>query len=147
MPKLAGMAQEIGNEIGKRERITPLFRRLNELERYLEPASATESGLSLEARGELILNEETRLRKINDLLDKVKERKSVLDSETIKDVPNMEGKLLELTKVHLDQSNRTEEWSEEVFGLIEQYNDIVDSITKTFIEYDKVLSKAEEASK
>ena len=110
VPKLAGMAQEIGNEIGKRERITPLFRRLNELERYLEPASATESGLSLEARGELILNEETRLRKINDLLEKVKERKSVLDSETIKDVPNMEGKLLELTKVHLDQSNRTEEW-------------------------------------
>ena len=44
---ITGIAQEIGDCIGKKERIVPLFRRLNELEKHLEPASATESGLSL----------------------------------------------------------------------------------------------------
>ena len=145
VPKVASMAQEVGDAIGKHERIVPLFRRLNELEKYLEPSAATETGLSLEARAELVLNEEDRLRKINATLEIIKEKKSVLDSETLKHVPSLEGKLLELTKIHLDQSQRCDEWSEEALGHVEQYNEVIDAITKTFIEYDKVLSAAEEA--
>ena len=147
VPKLTSIAQEFGDAIGRRERITPLFRRLNELEKYLEPAAATETGLTLEARAELILNEEDKLRQTNAMLDKVKESKNVLDSETLKNVPSMEGKLLELTKVHLDQSDRCEEWSDGTLELIEQYNDVIEAVTKTFIEYDKVLTAAEEVSK
>ena len=65
----SGIAQEIGDSIGKKDRIVPLFRRLNELEKHLEPASATESGLSLEARAELILNEEKQIRQTNNFLE------------------------------------------------------------------------------
>ena len=105
VPKLTGIAQEIGDCIGKKERIVPLFRRLNELEKHLEPASATESGMTLEARAELILNEEHQIRQTNNLLEQVKVKKSVLDSETLKNVPSMEGKLLELTKLHLSRQD------------------------------------------
>jgi len=146
VPKLTGIAQEIGDSIGKKDRIVPLFRRLNELEKHLEPASATESGLSLEARAELILNEEKQIRQTNNFLEQVKAKKSVLDSETLKNVPSMEGKLLELTKLHLHQQNQCEEWSNEALELVEQYNEVIDTLTQTFIEYDKVLTAAEEAA-
>merc|ERR1711874_677917 len=78
VPKLTGIAQEIGDCIGKRDRIVPLFRRLNELEKHLEPASATESGLSLEARAELILNEEKQIRQSNNLLEQSEPKKVFL---------------------------------------------------------------------
>ena len=112
----------------------------------MEPASALESGLSIEARAELIVNEEKQIRQTNSLLEQVKAKKSVLDSETLKNVPSMEGKLLELTKLHLDQHNRCEEWSNESLDLVQQYNDVIDTLTQTFIEYDKVLTAAEEAA-
>jgi hypothetical protein len=146
VPKLTGIAQEIGDCIGKKERIIPLFRRLNELEKHLEPASAAESGLSLEARAEVILNEEKQLRQTNNLLEQVKSKKSVLDSETLKNVASMEGKLLELTKLHLDQQSQCEDWSNEALDLVEQYNGLIDTLTQTFVEYDKVLTAAEEAA-
>merc|ERR1711935_876331 len=146
VPKLTGIAQEVGDCIGKRERIVPLFRRLNELEKHLEPASATESGLSLEARAELILNEEKQIRQSNNLLEQVKAKKSVLDSETLKNVPSMEGKLLELTKLHLDQQSQCEDWSNEALDLVEQYNGLIDTLSQTFVEYDKVLTAAEEVA-
>ena len=143
VPKLAGIAQEVGDGLGRRERIAPLFRRLNELENLLDPASNVQSGLTLESRAELILSEEAKLKETNAMLEQVKDKKKVLDSESIKNVPSLEGKLLELTRIHLEQNAQGEQWSDEALKLIEQYNDVIDSITKAFIEYDKVISAAE----
>lgn len=147
IPKLAGMAQKVGDAIGHRDRIMPLFRRMNELEKLLEPASAAETGLTLEARAELIMSEEQRLREDNALLEQVKDKKNVLNSEALRNVPNLEGQLLQLTKVHLQQNQDCEQWSDEVLQLIDQYNEVIESLTKTFIDYDKVLSAAEEKVK
>ena len=147
IPKLAGMSQDIGDSLGRRERIVPLFRKLNELEKYLEPTSAIETGMSIPARAELILAEENEIRKTNDFIERVKDSKSVLDSQAIKNVGSLEGKLAELTKVQLDQNHKGEEFSEDTLNLVEQYNDIVDALTKTFIEYDNLLSAAEDISK
>lgn len=145
VPKLASFAQEIGDALGRRERITPLFRKLNELEKYLDPAASVEVGLSIEARAELILAEEARLRKANELFDSVKAKKSVLDSEALKNVPSLEGKLNQLAKIHLDQNAKGHSLTEESLNLIDQYNEAVEAITQTFVEYDKALTAAEEA--
>ena len=147
VPKLAGIAEEVGDGIGRRERIAPLFRRLTELEKLLDPASNVQSGLSLESRAELILSEESKLKQTNSMLEQVKEKRKVLDSESIKNVPSLEGKLLELTRIHLEQNAQGEQWSDEALKLIEQYNDVIDTITKTFVEYDKIITAAEETSK
>ena len=141
------MAQDIGDSLGRRERIVPLFRKISELEKYLEPASAVETGMSLQARAELILSEENQIRQTNEYLEKVKNSKSVLDSQAIKDVNSIEGKLAKLTKVQLEQNQKGEQFSEETLILVQQYNEIVDALTKTFIEYDKLLTAAEEDSK
>ena len=77
------------------------------------------------------------------MLDQVKDKKKVLDSESIKNVPDLESKLLDLTRIHLEQNAQGDQWSGDVLKLIEQYNDVIDSITKAFIEYDKIISAAE----
>ena len=77
----------------------------------------------------------------------MKKSKSVLDSQAIKDVNSIEGKLAKLTKVQLEQNQKGEHFSEETLILVQQYNEIVDALTKTFIEYDKLLTAAEENSK
>ena len=143
VPKLAGIAQEVGDGLGRRERIAPLFRKLNELENLLDPASNVQSGLTLESRAELILSEESKLKETNAMLDQVQDKKKVLDSESIKNVPDLESKLLDLTRIHLEQNAQGDQWSGDVLKLIEQYNDVIDSITKAFIEYDKIISAAE----
>ena len=56
-------------------------------------------------------------------------------------------KLAKLTKVQLEQNQKGEHFSEETLILVQQYNEIVDALTKTFIEYDKLLTAAEENSK
>ena len=143
VPKLASIAQEVGDGLGRRERIAPLFRKLNELENLLDPASNVQSGLTLESRAELILSEESKLKETNAMLDQVQDKKKVLDSESIKNVPDLESKLLDLTRIHLEQNAQGDQWSGDVLKLIEQYNDVIDSITKAFIEYDKIISAAE----
>ena len=147
VPKLSGMSQEIGDAIGRRERIVPLFRKLNELEKYLEPSSAVETGMSLTARAELILSEENQIRNTNDMLERVKDTKAVLDSQAIKDVSSLEGQMAKLTKIQIEQNQKGDQLSEESLELIGQYNDIVEALTSTFMEYDKLLTAAEEAAK
>ena len=55
--------------------------------------------------------------------------------------------MAKLTKVQLEQNQKGENFSEETLILVQQYNEIVDALTKTFIEYDKLLTAAEENSK
>ena len=46
MPRLSDIAKEIGNSVGTRERITPLFRRLKELETYMDPTYGENKGVT-----------------------------------------------------------------------------------------------------
>ena len=47
MPRLSDIAKEIGNAVGTRERIAPLFRRLKELETYTDPTYGENKGIGV----------------------------------------------------------------------------------------------------
>ena len=44
MPRLTDIAKEVGNAISTRERVVPLFRRLKELESYMDPSFGESKG-------------------------------------------------------------------------------------------------------
>ena len=48
VPRLTDIAKEVGNAVGTRERVAPLFRRLKELETYMDPSFG-------ESKGKLVL--------------------------------------------------------------------------------------------
>ena len=44
VPRLIDIAKEVGNAVGTRERVAPLFRRLKELETYMDPSFGESKG-------------------------------------------------------------------------------------------------------
>ena len=99
--RLNEVAKDCGNALESRERIAPLLRRITELESYLDPTFGESKGLSAQCKVDLILANEERLKRTNNLLNKVVEQRSALDSEAIRDVPRLEPKLVELSKIQV----------------------------------------------
>ena len=50
----------------------------------------------------------------------------------------------QLAKLQVEQEERTEELSDETLSLIGQYNAIVETISQSFLHYDKIISAEEE---
>jgi len=50
----------------------------------------------------------------------------------------------QLAQIQVEQEERTGELSEETLALIGQYNAIVETISQSFLHYDKIISAEEE---
>merc|ERR1711976_1126142 len=102
-------------------------------------------GLPANVKVDIILANEKRLLESQRLLRQVKDKRTILDQPSLlQDVPNHEPKLVELSKVHIEQEERAEDLDESTLALIGQYNDLINTITETFVRYDELLSAAEE---
>lgn len=55
-------------------------------------------------------------------------------------------RIQELAKVHIDQENKAQGCQSEVLELVEQYNDIMATLTKSFMRFDQTLKDIEEKS-
>ena len=74
--ELTDIAKECGNAVEARgERISPLFRRAPELDKYLDPGFAEEmGGVPTNLKADLILNREQMLKDVHEMLEKVVQR-------------------------------------------------------------------------
>ena len=145
IPKLTEMSNEVGNALSSRERIAPLMRRLKELESYLDPSFSESKGIPAELKADLILTRQQQILEANKLKSSIPQKAKVLDKNLVQDLP--EKALISLSKVHIDQEERAEKLGHETLNLIAQYNDIMATISETFVRYDEVISAAEEVKK
>ena len=60
------------------------------------------------------------------------------------EVPRLEVKLIQLAKIQVDQDERAREVSDDTLALIGQYNEIIETISKTFLQYDSFIAAEEE---
>lgn len=51
--------------------------------------------------------------------------------------------LFQLAKIQVEQDERAEDLTESTLALIGEYNGIVETISKSFLRYDKIISDAE----
>ena len=56
-------------------------------------------------------------------------------------------RMAELTKIQLEQRDLGENITEQSVDLVQKYNDIISSLTETFIQADYIVSKAEQELK
>lgn len=142
---LVDVAKQCGNAVERRgDRVAPLWRRLAELERYLDPAFAEEwGGVAPEVKLELILASEDRLRACHARLERLEAGQTVLNAEAFQRVSDLEPRLKEVTKIQLEQGEKVETVNQETLDLVGQYNDIMETVTKTFVHYDQILKEAE----
>ena len=59
-------------------------------------------------------------------------------------VAGLQPQLLELTRIQIGQDEKHRDLNDETMTLIEQYNDIVETIAKNFIHFDRALKIAED---
>jgi len=147
VPRLTDIAKEVGNAVGTRERIAPLFRRLKELETYMDPSFGESKGLPAELKVEMILAQEEKIRKSALLLKDIQEKSAVLNADAILTYtqPECERNLVKLSTIQLEQEVSCNRLNESTLELVEKYNDVISTIAETFVRYDEMLKALEDA--
>ena len=104
-----------------------------------------EMTLTDEAITDIILAEEDFLRQQAGKLEELESLKEILDSAHIKGMPSHSSKLQELGQVQIDQQDKTGVFTDEVRGLLENYNTIISLVSKQLIQWDQMITKAEKS--
>ncbi|XP_041366782.1 dynactin subunit 3-like isoform X2 [Gigantopelta aegis] len=126
-----------------KKKILRTFDKLPELEKYLDPAFVDDLTTPLSVKSEVILAEEGFLQKQAGYLDLMKSLEEYINSEHIRAVPTLSSKLHQLCELHIQQQDKAAELTEEVRSLLSNYNSIVNLLSKQFLQWDEVITRAE----
>ncbi|XP_042898445.1 dynactin subunit 3 [Parasteatoda tepidariorum] len=140
---LMNVQNKLQSAVTGREKITTVFSKLDDLEKYLNPDFKENVTLTDPVKTNLVLLEEDRIRNAVDSLQTVKELMQYLDSEHIKVVPSLCPKLYEVSQIQIKLQEHAGELTKETKQLIANYDDLVLSLSKQFILWDSILSKIE----
>jgi hypothetical protein len=71
----------------------------------------------------------------------------VLDGDAFSSAAQLEPKMSELRRLQIGQAEREAGLSEETLRLIGKYNDAVEAMSNSFVNFDLVLREAEERAR
>ncbi|XP_043933711.1 dynactin subunit 3 [Protopterus annectens] len=135
----------LGNMANKRERIKVLFKKIDDLVKYLNPQYIDRIAVSDAMKLEFILAEEHFILSQAALLEQMNNLLPMLESAHIKAVPEHASRLHSLSQVHIKQQDQCHAVSEEVRRLLDDYNKTTLLLSKQFVLWDEVLTKLEAA--
>lgn len=135
--------QKLANDTSGRETIHKFWKRLDELNNFLDPQLADKLTLPEHVKADILLAEKEHIAEQALLLEQVEKLKSVFDSEHIKAAPTLSEKLHPLALVQLDQQEKLTHLSEDVKQLLEAYNNVITLVSKQFVQWDEMLTKYE----
>ncbi|XP_074651395.1 dynactin subunit 3-like isoform X2 [Tubulanus polymorphus] len=126
-----------------KEKFAKILNRLPEVERYMDHGFTDRLTLSDPAKLDILLAEEDWIKKQAADLERLQELQKILDSEHLKVIPSLNEKFQELTKRHIEQQDRVAEFSEETKDLLNQYQSVVNLISKEFVMWDQMVTESE----
>lgn len=136
----------ITSALSGREKPNALIKRLPELNGYLEPTSE-DVDMPASAKAQLLLTMEPEIVENYKLLTKVQELASVLDSERIRDAPELNNTFNKISLSYLAAYEDSKELSVHVHDLLSKYNGVINSISESLIILDNAVTAAEIAAK
>ncbi|GBM54619.1 Dynactin subunit 3 [Araneus ventricosus] len=140
---LMNIHNRLQSSVTGREKITTLFSKLDDLQKYLDPNFKEHMSLTETVKLNLVLLEEDRIRSAVDSLQTVKDLIQYLDSEHIRAVPSLCSKLCEVSQTQLKLQEDAAELTTETRQLIANYDNLVMSLSKQFILWDSMLTEIE----
>jgi len=141
--RLAYFNSRLNSAITGRDKITNMLKRLEDVEKLLDPEYLERLTTPDSAKLQLIAFEEEKVRQTVALLEKLEELKPVLNSEHIKNTPNLSGELVRLNQIHVQQEEEVNKLDSNVLPLIDSYNEIIQTLTKQFIQWDNLITTLE----
>ncbi|XP_075771877.1 dynactin subunit 3 [Pelodiscus sinensis] len=135
----------LGSIASKRERIKTLYKKIEDLMKYLDPQYIDRMAVPDAVKLQFILAEEQFILSQAALLEQVHSLQPYLDSAHIKAVPDHAAKLQRLTQIHIQQQDQGEAVTENVRALLEDYNQMTLLLSKQFVQWDEMLARLEAA--
>lgn len=119
------------------------MKRLDELEKYLDPSFELIDSGNLNAKLAVVLSTEPELHEYAGSLQKIHDLTPVLNSNNLQEIPNLSSKLQELIIFSLQNQNEVEKVSEGTVQLIHQYNSIMQSMSRSFDQLNELVCHLE----
>ncbi|NXQ53501.1 DCTN3 protein, partial [Anthoscopus minutus] len=128
----------LNNIAGKRERIKILFKKIEDVIKYLDPQYIDRMAVPDAMKLQFILAEEQAIPARAALLEQVKTLQPILDSTSIQAVPDHAAKLQRLSQIHIQQ---------QVLFLFTFLKCHVQTLllSKQFVQWNEVLTRLEVA--
>lgn len=140
---LINVQNKLQSAVTGKEKVTHLFNKLNELEKYLCPSFKEHINVNESVKMNLVLLDEERVRKTVDALQTVKDLTQYLESEHIKGVPSLFPKLYETIQLQKSLQEKSQLLSDDTRKLIADYDNLISSLSKQFILWDSMLTEIE----
>ncbi|XP_067887579.1 dynactin subunit 3 [Heterodontus francisci] len=135
----------LGNISSKRERIKTLYKKIDDLIKYLDPQYIDRIAIPDSMKLEFILAEEHFIQSQVRLLESVEKHQPYLESEHIKAVPNYSSKVQALTQVQIQEQDQCNAITEDVRKMLDEYNKMILLLSKQFVQWEEMLTKLEAA--
>ncbi|XP_038598708.1 dynactin subunit 3 isoform X2 [Tachyglossus aculeatus] len=135
----------LGNIASKRERVKILFKKIQDLVKYLDPQYMDRLIMPDASKLQFILAEEPFILSQMALLQQVEALVPLLDSPHVKVVPEHSERLQALAQIHIQQQDQCEEVTEASKQLLEEYNKMTVLLSKQFVQWDELLTQMEAA--
>ncbi|KAM9213443.1 dynactin subunit 3 [Leptosomus discolor] len=135
----------LSNIAGKRERIKILFKKIEDVIKYLDPQYIDRMAVPDAMKLQFILAEEQVIPSRAALLEQVKNLQPILDSASIQAVPDHAAKLQRLSQIHIQQQEQRHDLTDSVKTLLEDYNKMTLLLSKQFVQWNEILMRLEMA--
>ncbi|XP_062984791.1 dynactin subunit 3 [Elgaria multicarinata webbii] len=135
----------LGNIASKRERVKILFKKIEDIIKYLDPQYIDRMAIPDAMKLQFILAEEQSIMAQAALLEQVNSLQPFLDSAHVKAAPDHAAKLQRLSQIHIQQQDQCEAVTENVRLLLEDYNKMTLLLSKQFVQWDEMLTQLEAA--
>ncbi|KAL9988369.1 hypothetical protein ACROYT_G002806 [Oculina patagonica] len=133
---------KIGSKYG---RIAAVWKRVKELEKFLSPEFLENASLTDDAKADIIIAGENQLRTCAEQLRQVEDLKKDLTTEPLKDLPTWSAKIQPLVELHIQQKEEFTNADERLHNLLTAYNNIINLLSKQFVQWDNMLTQIEQA--
>ena len=133
--------------VSGREKFNSLFKRLNELNNYLDLNPLTEDPNGLNTKLNIILSMKDELESTCEKMEKIDKLKTILDDDKIKNALLLKDDLNNLLINHLSKKEKLNEISNDVNELSVQFNEVCLEISKSFFLLNEAISKFENSTK
>ncbi|XP_009976819.1 PREDICTED: dynactin subunit 3, partial [Tauraco erythrolophus] len=143
--EVAKVQMALSNIAGKRERIKILFKKIEDVIKYLDPQYIDRLAVPDAMKLQFILAEQQAIPLRADLLEQVKNLQPILDSASIQAVPDHAAKLQRLSQIHIQQQKQRKGLTDSVKTLLEDYNKTTLLLSKQFVQWNEILTQLETA--
>jgi len=126
LDSLLSISYKLAGAVSKSEKVSVAMKRVEEITKVSDPLfTETDSLIPKQVKLQMVLSKEEELKEMENQMKSLDLLKTVLDSQPIQDVENLQSRLSKITERQAGQQNEMAQLTAETYSLLQSYKDIV----------------------